>query len=91
MSDKHSNNFAQSKRYHDDWDDRIGEIYDAEDLAYFADLERKERERVAKNAKPCQMNDRLNYGSLVWGGGGMTRSEERDQRFEDEQSYRPRR
>ena len=86
-NDKHTNNFSQSPRYHEDWNDKIGEIYNAEDLAYFAELERKEREEASKPRPYCHDYRKQQYEIEAWGGGGMTRSEERDQRFIEQESF----
>jgi len=82
MSDKHTNNFAQSPHYHDDWNDNIGEIYTPEELARFKAIEDAERASVAAKPRTWQDQDHL-YKLQVWGGGGMTRSEERDNHFNE--------
>lgn len=80
MTDKHTNNFAQSAHYHDDWrDNRFDDIMYTEQET--ADL----RAEIAEQS--AWLKDNADICLAEQAERGMSRDEARDYKFEQEQSY----
>jgi hypothetical protein len=84
MTDKHSNNFAQAVHYHGDWHDNRYDMLQGEDL-------RKANAEMQADINELNERSNANPSDLMRGieaEQAMSRSEARDWKYQQEQSYR---